>query len=129
MTEAEQPQPKDPMKGFRGVMSGTLIMEAITVALALPVIAKLGGGLSTVTAWLAGVIAIVLIVLCGFVRRSWITAVVLGLQVALVAFFVTEPAVGIIGLVFLAAWLYLFSLRRKVAAHIAAGTLPSQQTD
>lgn len=128
-TTGERPAPKDPMKGFRGVMAGTLIMEAITVGLALPVIGKLGGGLSSVEAWLAGGIAVLLLVCSGLVRRPWITAVVLALQLVLIGFFVTEPAVGIIGLVFLAAWLYLFWLRGKVARHIAAGTLPSQQTD
>lgn len=125
MSDAPAP-PKDPMKGFRGVMSGMLIMEAITVGLALPVIHKLGGGLSSAQGWAAVAIAVALVLSCGFVRRPWITWVVLGLQVALIAFFVTLPALGVIGVVFLAAWLYLFRVRREVARRMAAGTLPSQ---
>lgn len=122
-----QPQVKDPMKGFRGVMSGMLIMEAITVGLALPVIHKLGGGLSSVQGWAAFAVIVALIACCAFVRRPWITWVILALQVALIAFFVTLTALGIIGVVFLAAWLYLFKVRHDVARRMAAGTLPSQQ--
>lgn len=121
-------QPKDPMKGFRGVMAGTLVMEAITVGLALPVIARLGGGLSSLEGWLAGGIALALLACCAFVRRPWITAVVLGLQVVLVGFVLSQVAVGIIGVLFLAVWLYLFWLRRQVARRMAAGTLPAQQS-
>ena len=33
-------QPPDPWKSFRGVMAGTLILEAIVVLLALPVVAR-----------------------------------------------------------------------------------------
>ena len=36
---SEQPQAPDPWKSFRGVMAGTLILEAIVVLLALPVVA------------------------------------------------------------------------------------------
>jgi hypothetical protein len=127
--EPDAPQrPKDPMKGFRGVMSGTLVMEAITLGLALPVIDRLGDGLASLTGWLVGGLAVVLLVLCAFVRWRHITPVILALQVVLVAFFVSEPPVGIIGLIFLAAWWWLFSIRAKVAKRMAEGTLPSQQS-
>lgn len=127
--ETPKPQPKDPMKGFRGVMSGTLIMEAITVGLALPVIGKLGGGLSSVEGWVAGGVALALVALCAFVTKPWITIAVLALQVVLIGFFVSQVPVGIIGVVFLIAWVFLFRLRDQVAKRLAAGTLPSQQTE
>ena len=34
----------DPWKSFRGIMAGTLILEAIVVLLALPVVARGGAG-------------------------------------------------------------------------------------
>ena len=37
--EPETPNQPDPWKSFRGVMAGTLILEAIVVLLALPVVA------------------------------------------------------------------------------------------
>ena len=39
-------RPPDPWKSFRGVMAGTLILEAIVVLLALPVVAVSHGGLT-----------------------------------------------------------------------------------
>ena len=40
------PSAPDPWKSFSGVMAGTLILEIITVLLALPVVATVGGGLT-----------------------------------------------------------------------------------
>ncbi len=129
MTETPAPNPpaKDPMKSFRGVMAGSLIMEGITVALALPVVAKLGGGVGTVTGWSVIAIAVAFIVLCGFLKKPWAVPAVLVLQLALVAFVVTLPAVAVLGVLFLGIWLWLLWLRRDVARRMAAGTLPSQQ--
>ncbi len=123
----EKPKPKDPMKGFRGVMSGTLIMEAITVALALPVVNKLGGGISTGTGWTVIAVAVLLVVTCGFVKRPWAVPVILALQVVLVALVFWLPAIAVLGVIFLAVWLWLLWLRRDVARRMAAGTLASQQ--
>ena len=120
-------KPKDPMKGFRGVMSGTLILEAITVALALPVVNKFGGGISTGTGWTVIGIAVVLVVLCGMVKRPWAVPVILALQVALIVMVFWLPAIAVLGAIFLAVWLWLLWLRRDVARRMAAGTLASQQ--
>lgn len=125
--ETPAPKPKDPMKGFRGVMSGTLIMEAITVALALPVVNKLGGGISTGTGWTVIAVAVLLIVTCGFVKRPWAVPVILGLQVVLIALVFWLPAIAVLGVLFLAVWLWLLWLRKDVARRMAAGTLASQQ--
>ncbi|HVV11962.1 DUF4233 domain-containing protein [Amycolatopsis sp.] len=130
MTEEKtvRPPAKDPMKGFRGVMSGALIMEAITVGLAVPVIARLGGGVGTGKGWTVVAVAVLCVLLCGFVRRPWAVPVILALQVVLVAFFfLSVTAIGVIGLLFLAFWLWALWLRRDVARRMAAGTLPSQQ--
>lgn len=127
MSERETPKPKDPMKGFRGVMSGTLIMEAITVALAIPVVNKLGGGISTGTGWTVIAVAVLLVVTCGFVKRPWAVPLILGLQVVLIALVFWLPAIAVLGVIFLAVWLWLLWLRRDVARRMAAGTLASQQ--
>jgi hypothetical protein len=129
MSEPTTPRPpaKDPMKSFRGVMAGSLIMEAIAVALALPVIAKLAGGIGSGTAWAVVAIAVALIVLCGQLKRSWAVKAVLVLQVAMIAFFFAVPAVAVLGFVFLAFWLWILWLRRDVARRMAEGRLPSQQ--
>lgn len=121
------PPPKDPMKSFRGVMAGALILEAITVGLAVPVVARLGGGVGTGKGWTVIAVAVALVVCCGLLRRSWIVPVILALQVVLIVFVLWITAIGVLGLLFLAFWLWALWLRRDVARRMAAGTLPSQQ--
>ncbi|MTD56921.1 DUF4233 domain-containing protein [Amycolatopsis pithecellobii] len=122
-----KPPAKDPMKSFRGVMAGALTLEAITVALALPVVARLGGGVGTGKGWTVIAVAIALVLCCGLLRRSWIVPVILALQAVLIAFLFWITAIGVIGLLFLAFWLWALWLRRDVARRMAAGKLPSQQ--
>lgn len=126
-TPAVQPPAKDPMKGFRGVQAGTLVLEAIVVALALPVVAQLGSGITSLQGWSVIVIAVALVACCWFLRRPWVDWVVLVLQAGLVAFVVSLPVVAIVGVVFLALWLWMLWLRRDVATRMAQGRLPSQQ--
>ncbi|MBN6037415.1 DUF4233 domain-containing protein [Amycolatopsis sp. 195334CR] len=127
MSEQPKPPAKDPLKSFRGVMAGTLIMEAIVVALALPVVAQLGGGLTSGTGWAVIAIAVVMGVLCGFLSKPWAVPAILVLQGALILFFFALPAIAVIGFVFLGLWLWLLWLRRDVARRMAEGRLPSQQ--
>jgi Protein of unknown function (DUF4233) len=116
----------DPMKGFRGVMAGTLVLEAIVVALALLVVAKLDGGLATGAGIVVGAVVVLLVVTCGLLRRSWAVWLVVVAQVALLGCAVSAPAVGVIGALFALVWGFLLWLRRDVARRMAAGELPSQ---
>lgn len=129
MTEQPSVPPPavDPMKGFRGVMAGTLVMEAIVVALALLVISRLYGGLGTAAGIIAGADVAVLVVLCGLLRFRWSIPVVLLAQLVLIGCIVTAVPVGVIGLLFGLIWAYLLWLRHKVARRMAEGTLPGQQ--
>ena len=78
------PSAPDPWKSFRGVMAGTLILEIITVLLALPVVATVGGGLTPwSTAYLIG-FAVVLGLLAGMQGRPWAIWANLGVQGLLV---------------------------------------------
>jgi hypothetical protein len=126
MTE-QQPKPVDPMKGFRGVMAGTLVLEAIVVALSLLVVAKLDGGLAGWVGIVVGVVIVVLLVTCGLLRRPWAVHVVAVTQVGLLACFPGSTGVGIVGVLFVLIWGYLLWLRWDVARRMAAGLLPSQQ--
>lgn len=118
--------PVDPMKGFRGVMAGTLVLEAIVVALSLLVVAKLDGGLATGPGVVVGVVVVLLVVLCAQLRRPWVIPALWVAQVALIGCVFSAPAVGIIGALFALIWGYLLWLRRDVARRMAAGELPGQ---
>lgn len=124
---AAKPPAKDPMKSFRGVLAGTLILEAIVVALALPVIAQLGSGITSAQGWAVVGIAIALLACCAVLRKPWTIWLVFALQGALLAFVAALPAVAIIGLLFAGTLAWLLRLRRDVARRMAEGDLPSQQ--
>jgi hypothetical protein len=117
----------DPMKGFRGVMAGTLILEAIVVALSLLVVNRTGGGLASWKGALAGSIVLGLVLACALLRHRWSTWLVIALQVALIASAWVLMELGILGIVFGLVWTYLFWLRHDVARRMAEGRLPSQQ--
>ena len=74
-------------------MAGTLILEAIVVLLALPVVAATDGGLTAVTGTYLIGLAVVLILLAGLQGRPWAIWVNLGIQLVLIAgWFVSEPS-------------------------------------
>ena len=122
-----QPQRPDPWKSFRGVMAGTLILEAIVVLLALPVVAQTGGGLTPLsTGYLVGV-AVVMVLLTGVQGRPWAIWVNLALQAVVIAGVVVHGAIGFIGAVFAAVWLLILYLRTEVKRREKQGLLPGQR--
>jgi hypothetical protein len=119
--------PPDPWKSFRGVMAGTLILEAIVVLLALPVVAVADGNLTAVTGTYLIGLAVVLIALAGLQGRPWAIWVNLAIQLVLVAGWAVSGAVGFIGLVFTGVWLLIVYLRSEVKRREERGLLPGQQ--
>lgn len=125
--QRETPPPPDPWKSFRGVMAGTLILEAIVVLLALPVVSVTGGGLTTASGGYLIGLAVVLILLTGVQGRPWAIWVNLAIQLVLIAGWAVSGAVGFIGLVFLGVWLLILYLRSEVKRREERGLLPGQQ--
>lgn len=122
------PASGDPWKSFRGVMAGTLILELITVLLALPVVGAVGGGLTPLsTAYLVG-FAVLLAVLAGMQGRPWAVWANLGVQLLLVAGFFVYPAIGFMGVLFVVVWLVIAYLRGEVLRRQRLGLLPGQQS-
>jgi len=116
----------DPWKSFRGVTAGTLILEAIVVLLALPVVSVVGGGLTAgVLVYLLGLTAI-LIVLAGLQGRSWAFKADLAVQLIPIAGFAVYPGVGIIGLLFAGVWGLIAYVRSEVLRRERSGLLPGQ---
>lgn len=119
--------PPDPWRSFRGVMAGTLILEIITVLLAVPVVATVGGGLTAAsTGYLVG-FAMLLGLLAGMQGRSWAIWANLGVQLILVAGYLIYPAVGVMGVVFVVVWAVIAYLRGEVLRRQRLGLLPGQQ--
>ena len=122
-----QPDAPDPWKSFRGVMAGTLILEAIVVLLALPVVGAVGGGLTPVAlGYLIG-LAVILVLLTGLQGRSWAIWVNLAVQLVLLAGFLVYPGVGFIGILFAAVWALIIYFRAEVLRRQRRGLLPGQE--
>ena len=115
MTQDQPPTPRaDPWKSFGGVMAATLMLEAIVVLLAIPVVGAVGGGLTPVSlSYLIG-LAVLLILLTGLQRRPWAIWVNLAVQVVPLAGFAVYPGVGFIGLLFTGLWALIAYFRAEV---------------
>jgi hypothetical protein len=117
----------DPWKSFRGVMAGTLILEAVAILLALPVVSQAYDGLTAGTgSYLIG-LAVVFILLAGVQGRPWAIWVNLAMQVVVIAGWALHGAVGFIGLIFAGVWLLILYLRSEVKRREQRGLLPGQQ--
>lgn len=121
--------PPDPWKSFRGVMAGTLILEAIVVLLALPVVGAVGPGLTVWTTTYVLGVAVLLVLLAGVQGRPWALWANLGMQLPLVAGWFLYPGIGFIGLLFIVVWLLIAYLRAEVLRRQKRGLLPGQRPD
>ncbi|GAA4391023.1 DUF4233 domain-containing protein [Tsukamurella soli] len=121
------PPTKDPWRSFRGILSGTLILEVIVVLLALPVVFKLTHGLTLLKALYVLVIAVLLFLGCMVVKRPWALPAFCGLQLLLIAGWFVHPGIGMVGIVFGVVWAYIYYLERDVRKRMEEGRLPGQE--
>lgn len=125
--DAPAPRPPDPERGLRGALSGALVLQGITVLLAIPVATNTGSGTSGL-----GVVAIVLlalaaIALCAFVRRSWFPVAVVVLEALTIAGWLISAPLGVVGIIFAIVFAVLYWFRHEYRRRAAAGLLPGQQ--
>ncbi|MDX2356477.1 DUF4233 domain-containing protein [Dietzia sp. PP-33] len=130
-TDARGPVPEpsvDPWKGLRGIMAGTLILEAIVIGLVLTVIARVDDGahFQTWKVWFVSLLAVAMVVASGLQRRPWAIPMNLTLAGLAVAGWAVHWSMGVCGLMFAAVWAYILYLRRDLSRRIAGGYLPSQ---
>lgn len=121
---------KDPMKGLRGVMAGTLVMEAISILLVLTVIAKVDGGAhwTTPNAVFITALGVVMFVWAFFQKLPLALPVNLALQVIALAGFFVHYSAGIMALIFVAVWAYILVLRKNLLERMRRGYLTTQHT-
>jgi hypothetical protein len=120
------PNVRDPWKGLRGVLAGTLVLEFIVFALGLLVVGQLGSGVSSAGFVVVAVLAVLLLAAAFVQRQPWGLGVALALQFAMVACFVVHPVIGSMGVVFLGIWGYILYVRREVAKRMREGRLADQ---
>ncbi|MFI5782018.1 DUF4233 domain-containing protein [Nocardia sp. NPDC051570] len=108
-------------------MAGSLVLEAITVLLALPVVGTVGGGLAWWSVLYLVGIAVLMIVGAGMQRRSWAMAYNWALQVLVLVGGFIHVSIAVIGVVFIAVWAFILVLRSDVQRRMDRGLLPSQR--
>lgn len=119
---------KDPMRGLAGMMSGTLIMQAISIFLGLTVILKIDGGVYWTTPnWVTVTVLGALHVLAVFfVRKPWAITMILVLQVLGVLTFFIHWSIGVIMLLFISVWAFMLYLRSMLLERMRRGLLTTQ---
>ena len=120
----QQARPYDPERGLRGVMSATLVLEAIVVLLSIPVAANTGSGTSAAGVAVICVLAVAMIALCAFAGKPWFLRAALILQAVTIAGWLITPALGVMGIVFAVVWGSIIWFRNEFRRRLAAGTLP-----
>ncbi len=121
------PPTNDPWKGLRGVMAGTLILEVIVVALAYPIVAKVGPGVTWLSGGYLGLLLVAMIVASGMQGRPWALKLDLALQVLVIVGGVFHWSIAVIGVIFGSVWLYILYIKRDVEQRIERGMLPGQE--
>lgn len=116
----QSPQP-DPWKGFSAVMAATLILEAIVVLLAIPVVGMVGSGFTALSVGYLVGLAGLLVLLAGFQRRPWAFWANLGVQLVVLGGVLVYPGLGFIGVVFAGVWALIVYLRAEVRRRQAQG--------
>ncbi|MEV7625394.1 DUF4233 domain-containing protein [Actinoplanes sp. NPDC089786] len=99
---------------MRGLGSGTLILEAIVLLLAIQPIRVLGGHLS---GWGIGAVvalAVLCVVVAGSMKRRWAWPAGTVLQALLLVSGLFYWSLAAVGLIFGAAWAYALHVRRKI---------------
>ncbi len=119
---------KDPMKGLRGVLSGTLILEAITILLILLVVLKVDdGALWTTFNWAYITVVGVAHVVMAFAQRVpgalWVN---LALQLPLIFGFFIHWSVTAVGIIFGMVWFFIVKLRSEMLQRMRGGYLVTQ---
>ncbi|MFT4200082.1 DUF4233 domain-containing protein [Gordonia sp. (in: high G+C Gram-positive bacteria)] len=117
----------DPWKGLRGVMSGLLILQAIVVGLAFPVVAKIGKGLTGFSIAYLCVLIVALVLACGVQKKPWALALNCGLTLVTIAGGLIHWSIAAIGLIFACVWAYVIYIKRDVEQREEKGQLPGQE--
>lgn len=123
----QAPAPGDPWRSFRGIMAAALILEAIVVLLALPVVSAGEHGLTALSGTFLIGMAVVLVLMSGLQGRAGIIWVNLGIQAVFIAGVLIHGAIGFIGVVFAGVWALMIYLRGEVKRRQDRGLLPFQQ--
>jgi Protein of unknown function (DUF4233) len=98
----------------RGMCAAVLCLEAITIALATPVMVSVSGVSLATALWLGLGLAALCLLLAGMLRSEWAYAVGWILQVGAIAMGFVVPMMFVLGAIFAALWGTAYFLGIKI---------------
>lgn len=122
---------KDPLKGLRGVMAGTCMMQSISVLLGLTVVARITEGQlisPTFSIIYITILGLALFAMSFLQKKSWALKANVVLQVFGVLAFLTHWSMGFVGVFFALVWAYILHLRKNLIQRMERGLLTTQHT-
>lgn len=105
---------RNPAGAVRGVGAAALVIEAVVLLLTIVPLLKLGVDHTAATITAILTLVVLCLLLTGALRYRWAWWAGAAVQVLLFACGLLHVALGVLGLVFGAVWVYVLSVRRSV---------------
>lgn len=93
-------------KDVRRLCAAVLVLEAVVVALAIPVAIKISGADAADAGIAGGALAVACLLLCGLLRYGWAYYLGTLVQLAAIVAGVWVPLMYVLGVVFAALWVW-----------------------
>ena len=123
---------KDPLKGFNGMVSATLVLEAMSIFLGLLVVLKIdGGSYWTTFNWLfITILGLFHLVMLGFTRKPWaISTIMVAQLVGAIGGILVHWSITAIMILYLAVWGFGLYLRSIIVERMKRGYLTTQHLE
>ncbi|MGP5379139.1 DUF4233 domain-containing protein [Corynebacterium casei] len=123
---------KDPLKGFNGMVSATLLLEAISIFLGLLVVLKIdSGSYWTTFNWMfITILGLIHLVMLGLVRKPWaITAIMIVQFAGAIGGILVHWSITAIMILYIAVWGFGLYLRSILIERMKRGYLTTQHLE
>lgn len=123
---------KDPLKGFNGMLSATLVLEAMSIFLGLLVVLKIdGGSYWTTFNWLfITILGLFHLVMLGFTRKPWAISIIMVAQfVGAIGGILVHWSITAIMILYIAVWGFGLYLRSIIVERMKRGYLTTQHLE
>ncbi|MFI5954896.1 DUF4233 domain-containing protein [Cryptosporangium sp. NPDC051539] len=114
---APEPPPsglKNPGAAVRGVGAATLLLEFLVLLLAVQPLRMLLPERAGLATGLALGLAVLCLAAAGLLKHGWVWTGTVALQVLLIVSGLVHWMLAVVGLIFLAVWLYVLNVRKTI---------------